>query len=76
MNDNLKQFWELESITIRHNDPKISKKDQAQKIFTKTVQFVNEHYKIQLPQKKNPNELKYYFTATKQCLNRLKGTFT
>lgn len=42
VNDNLKQFWELESIGIAHDDPKILEKDQAQESFDKTVKFVND----------------------------------
>ena len=75
MNDNLRQFWELESIGIRHDDPKISEKDQAQEIFDKTVQFVNDHYDVQLLWKRVWNELKDNFTVAKQHSERLKRTF-
>ncbi|XP_054717382.1 uncharacterized protein LOC129226778 [Uloborus diversus] len=75
LNNNLKQFWELESIGIKHEDSKLLEEDQAQNIFDRTVRFVKDRYEVELPWKRDWKELKDNFNIAKQRLEGLQRKF-
>ena len=54
--DELKKFFDLESIGIK-DDPYINDQDKALDIFSETVSFENNRYKVSLPWKKDLSEL-------------------
>ncbi|GFU27358.1 DUF1758 domain-containing protein [Nephila pilipes] len=61
----LKKFFDLESIGIRDN-PHCYDEDKALEIFNETVNFKNNRYTVNIPWKKNCNQLgDNYYVAEK-----------
>nr|XP_042909547.1 uncharacterized protein LOC122271644 [Parasteatoda tepidariorum] len=75
LQDTLKLFFDLEGLGIK-DDPILQENDQAMKIFNETVEFKDGRYIVQLPFRKDYNELADNYSLAKQRFRSLWKRFT
>ncbi|GBN35554.1 S phase cyclin A-associated protein in the endoplasmic reticulum [Araneus ventricosus] len=68
--NDIKKFWQLESIGIK-DDPSYNEVDQSLETFEKTVRYKNNHYEVELPWKRDWNELHDNYSVVKKRLDSL-----
>ncbi|GFX11525.1 integrase catalytic domain-containing protein [Trichonephila clavipes] len=70
LNTTLKSFWELESIGVK-NENCSSEEDVSFEMFKQRVHFKNGRYEVELPWKRDSNELSDNFSLAKRRLGSL-----
>ncbi|GFT70580.1 DUF1758 domain-containing protein [Trichonephila clavipes] len=70
LNTTLRSFWELESIGVK-NENCSSKEDVSFEMFKQRVHFKNDRYEVELPWKRDFNELSDNFSLAKRRLGSL-----
>ncbi|GBM38004.1 hypothetical protein AVEN_141993-1 [Araneus ventricosus] len=72
--NNIKKFWQLESIGIK-DDLSYNKVDQSLETFEKTVRYKNNRYEVELPWKRDWHELNDNYSVAKKRLDSLVRRF-
>ncbi|GFY33674.1 integrase catalytic domain-containing protein [Trichonephila clavipes] len=70
LNTTLRSFWELESIGVK-NENCSSEEDVSFEMFKQRVHFKNGRYEVELPWKRDSNELSDNFSLAKRRLGSL-----
>ncbi|GFX49230.1 integrase catalytic domain-containing protein [Trichonephila clavipes] len=70
LNTTLRSFWELESIGVK-NENCCSEEDVSFEMFKQRVHFKNGRYEVELPWKRDSNELSDNFSLAKRRLGSL-----
>ncbi|GFU61590.1 integrase catalytic domain-containing protein [Trichonephila clavipes] len=70
LNTTLRSFWELESIGVK-NENCSSEEDVSVEMFKQRVHFKNGRYEVELPWKRDSNELSDNFSLAKRRLGSL-----
>ncbi|GFW09800.1 uncharacterized protein TNCV_868621 [Trichonephila clavipes] len=69
LNTTLRSFWELESIGVKNEN--CSEEDVSFEMFKQRVHFKNGRYEVELPWKRDSNELSDNFSLAKRRLGSL-----